>query len=347
MTQHRTSSPLLTVSALSVVGALLVAVGAPLATTVIGLALFGLLHHVLELRYVCGRFGGLYPAEGWILLVLLITGIVVCRAVTPWAPTTALLAEIVLGYGVIVTALAWRLRGRRLAIALVPVAGLLVTSLWWPAWHMVVLTHLHNIIPLFFWWDWSRRIADPLRRRVLRAIHVTWVAIIPTAILAGAFDPLLSARPGIVAPLIGDGSFIVAALTAPDVSSIMDLRFLTAFAFGQTMHYVTWVGLLPALTAEATAKFEDTVPALRGGRPWALGIALTAALALVFVTDNLQGRAIYGTLASYHAYLEFPVMLGVVLGGLRSSTDDSPRNDDSRHPTVTAVDSHESSGLSS
>lgn len=347
MAQHRTSSPLLTVSALSVVGALLVAVGAPLATTVIGLALFGLLHHVLELRYVCGRFGGLYPAEGWILLVLLITGIVVCRAVTPWAPTTALFAEIVLGYGVIVTALAWRLRGPRLALALVPVAGLLATSLWWPAWHMVVLTHLHNIIPLFFWWDWSRRIADPLRRRALRAIHVTWVAIIPTAILTGAFDALLSARPGIVAPLIGDGSFIVAALTAPDVSATMDLRFLTAFAFGQTMHYVTWVGLLPALTADATARFEDTVPALRGGRPWTLGIALTAALALVFVTDNLQGRAIYGTLASYHAYLEFPVMLGVVLGGLRSTTDDSPRNDDSRHPTVTAVDAHESSGLSS
>ncbi len=36
--------------------ALAVAVRAPLATTVLGLMAFGVLHNVLELRYVSGRF---------------------------------------------------------------------------------------------------------------------------------------------------------------------------------------------------------------------------------------------------------------------------------------------------
>jgi hypothetical protein len=33
----------------------------------------------------------------------------------------------------------------------------------------------------------------------------------------------------------------------------------------------------------------------------------------VFLTDYFQGKAIYAALASYHAYLEFPVLLALLL----------------------------------
>ena len=39
-------------------GAMALATRAPLATTVLGLIAFGVLHNVLEIRYVAGRFGG-------------------------------------------------------------------------------------------------------------------------------------------------------------------------------------------------------------------------------------------------------------------------------------------------
>ena len=49
----------------------------PVATTVLGLVLFGVLHDVVELRYVVGRFGRSSPGRSC-LLVALVTGVVVC-----------------------------------------------------------------------------------------------------------------------------------------------------------------------------------------------------------------------------------------------------------------------------
>ena len=317
----------LTLSLLGVAGALAVSLSAPLATTVIGLALFGILHHVLELRYITGRFGTLFSLEGWVLLLVLISGIVVCRIMSAWAPGLTGFCEISLGYLVIGYALVRVLRGRRRVIALTLVAALAGVSFWWSTWHFVVLTHLHNVIPLFFWWEWSRRITDPLRRRAFRAIHLLWVVAIPTLILTGALDGILTTTGSqIVAPLVGDGASIVRSTSIPGASPVVDLRFLTVFAFGQTMHYVTWVGMMPALTSHETQTFEERVPALRGWRTWALGLGLASLLGLVFASDYLQGRSLYATIASYHAYLEYPVLLGVVFGSARYLGGDGERD---------------------
>src|SRR5688572_17935995 len=56
-------------------GALALATRAPLATTVLGLIAFGVLHNVLEIRYVAGRFGRLLTGRFLGLLLGLITGI--------------------------------------------------------------------------------------------------------------------------------------------------------------------------------------------------------------------------------------------------------------------------------
>lgn len=301
-------------SLLGIAGALTVSLSAPLATTVIGLALFGILHHVLELRYITGRFGTLFSFEGWVLLLVLISGIVLCRTTAPWAPDFSRIGEISLGYLVIGYALVRVLRGGRRVIAVLIVAALAAMSFHWSTWHFIVLTHLHNVIPLFFWWEWSRRITDPLRRRAFRAIHLLWVVAIPASILTGALDGFLTAGSQFVAPLVGDGSSVIESTSVPDASPIVDLRFLTIFAFGQTMHYVTWVGMMPTLTPHETQAFAERVPALRGWRTWLLGLGLAGLLGLVFASDYLQGRSLYGTIASYHAYLEYPVLLGVVFG---------------------------------
>lgn len=313
----------LTLSLLGIAGALTVSLSAPLATTVIGLALFGILHHVLELRYITGRFGTLFSLEGWVLLLALISGIVLCRTTAPWAPDFSRIGEISLGYLVIGYALVRVLRGGRRVIAVSIVVALAALSFHWSTWHFIVLTHLHNVIPLFFWWEWSRRITDPLRRRAFRAIHLLWVVAIPTLILAGALDGVLTAGSQLVAPVVGDGSSIIESTSIPDASPIVDLRFLTIFAFGQTMHYVTWVGMMPTLTPRETRAFEQRVPALRGWRTWLLGLGLAGLLGLVFISDYLQGRSLYGTIASYHAYLEYPVLLGVVFGAGTSQPMDA------------------------
>lgn len=59
--------------------ALGIAVRAPLTTTVLGLIAFGVLHNVLEIRYVAGRFAQILTGRFLALLLIMITGIVGCR----------------------------------------------------------------------------------------------------------------------------------------------------------------------------------------------------------------------------------------------------------------------------
>ena len=59
--------------------ALALATRAPLTVTVLGLIAFGVLHNVLEIRYVAGRFAGLLTGRFLILLLALCTGIAACR----------------------------------------------------------------------------------------------------------------------------------------------------------------------------------------------------------------------------------------------------------------------------
>ena len=99
----------------------------------------------------------------------------------------------------------------------------------------------------------------------------------------------------------------------PDVAAQIGLRFLVMFAFLQTMHYVVWVGFLPRFAPKAAAAFDARVPWLRGRRAWAVGIVGGAFLAVRFITDYFQGRALYGAIATYHAYLEFPVLLALIM----------------------------------
>jgi hypothetical protein len=90
------------------------------------------------------------------------------------------------------------------------------------------------------------------------------------------------------------------------------------------MHYMVWVGFLPRAAPDAARGFGLRVPWLRGWRPWALGLAVAAALSLIFVADYHQGKLLYSSFASYHAYLEFPVLLAIVFGRRADAVPPAP-----------------------
>lgn len=278
----------------------------PAGTAVVGLASLGILHNVLELRYMAGRFEQVLKGPFLRLLAALITGVVVCRVLPVSAGTRD--AEILLAYGLLAAACAYALRHRpwALAAAGAGIAAAATASLSFPAYHFVVLTHLHNVVPLFFLWEWSRGMRRG--RRLFRAVQVGWVVVIPALILAGALDPLMGGGSGWTRRLS-------VAYTPPAwLHSGADLRFVTVFAFMALMHYLVWVWFMPRYAPDATAAFERRVPVLNARRAWALGLGAGAALAALFVSDYDQGTSLYAALASYHAYLEFPVLLMLVLG---------------------------------
>jgi hypothetical protein len=291
--------------ALATVGALGLALRAPLATTVLGLIGFGVLHNVLELRYVAGRFAGILRGRLLLALAALITGIVLCRLAAARTP------EILLGYAVLATGVLAGLRRWWLRlVGLGILAGSLTASLAFPAYHFVLLAHLHNVVPLLFLWEWSRGL--PAGRGAFRAAQLVWVLLVPALILAGVFDPWLAGGASDVVSFAGTPTALAAPLTPPALA--VGLRFLVVFAYLQTMHYVVWVGFLPRFAPDAARSFDQRVPWLRGWRPWALGLGCAAALALIFVADYARGRLLYSSFASYHAYLEFPVLLAVIFG---------------------------------
>ena len=92
-------------------------------------------------------------------------------------------------------------------------------------------------------------------------------------------------------------------------------RFLVVFAFLQTMHYVVWVGFLPRVAPETTQAFERRWPTLTTGRIWLVGLAAAVLLGALLLSDYRQGKTVYAGLATYHAYLEFPVLLVLLVRG--------------------------------
>lgn len=302
--------------------ALAVSLRLPAGTAVVGLAVFGILHNVLELRYVAGRFEGVLHGPFLRLLGALITGIVICRLLPPSSGTRT--AEILLAYGLLAVACVHALRTRPvlLAAACALLAGATLASLAFPAYHFVVLAHLHNVVPLLFLWEWSR--AMPRGRTAFRAVQCGWVLVIPALLLSGAFDGLLGAGSGWTDRL-------ALSYTPPAWQHThAGLRFVAVFAFLQTMHYVVWVWFMPRYAPDATEAFERRAPVLRGARAWALGLGGAVALSVLFVSDYTQGRSLYAAVASYHAYLEFPVLLMLVLGLGEQSRADGNRAEGNR-----------------
>ncbi len=293
--------------ALLTVGTLAFALRLPAATAVVTLAALGILHNVLELRYLGGRFAGVLNGVFLRLLAVLITGIVVCRLLPPAPATRA--AEIVIAYAVIAVACGYALRRRPLVLvaALLGTAAAAAVSLAFPDHHFVVLTHLHNVVPLVLVWEWSRQLPRS-PRTALRAVQIGWVLAVPALIMAGAFD-------GLMAPATAWTGELAPAYTPPGWADPgLELRFLTVFAFMATMHYLVWVWFMPRYAWAATAEFERRVPAVTARRAWTIGLAGSAVIAVLFVLDRANGAALYATVATYHAYLELPVLLVLLLG---------------------------------
>jgi hypothetical protein len=290
-------SPVLNVPVLGIsmaaVAALAIALRAPIALTLAGFVLFGALHNLLELRYVLGRFAGLLSGRFLAVLLGLITAIALARLVS------GRYAEILLGYTVLIVAGAWALRGRWLALGIVMavLVGAAALSLTYPTHHFVVLTHLHNLVPLAFIWEWARD------SRLIRAVSAVWVLVIPAGLLIGLGDGLMRL----------DGPVRFSPAASPLFDGQMAARFLAVFAFLQSMHYVVWVWLLPRYAPAATVQFERRMPALKGWRIWAIGGFAAAMLGLILWADYGTGRGIYASLAGYHAYLEFPVLLAMLM----------------------------------
>ena len=194
---------LLITGMLAVAGvSLALATRAPLTVTVLGLILFGVLHNILEIRYVAGRFASLLTGRFLILLLILTSGIALCRLTAQFWPDVARYAEIGIGYLILLAGCRIGLRGGWLVVA---VAVLAVA-----AYRLVLLSCLPfrgphppaqpgaADLPLGLGAADRRSHGERLG---FRLTQVLWIVILPLSILLGSVDRWISAGSGRGGPI--------------------------------------------------------------------------------------------------------------------------------------------------
>lgn len=303
---------------LAVVVALGLALGAPLEVVVLGVVVVGIAHLVLEVRYVLGSYRPLLHGRFLLLANLALAGLVIGRLV--WPGPAGRRVEVVVVASLIAAAGYVATHGRpwaRTAMFGAVAGGAAVAFAHADGW-FAVQAHLHNLVPAVFLWLWAGAALPPRRARAFRALTLLWVVVVPVVVLSGALDGWLSGSAPRLDGVAGAATQanVVASVVPPDLSGGLGTRLLALFAFAQVMHYAVWCWFFPRHGGAPPAAFASSPSGrvLHSRWVWLIVGAATAVVATLAWLDYRQGRTLYTSLGSYHAYLELPVLLAVLLG---------------------------------
>ena len=281
----------------------------PLATYTTTLAVLGLPHVLVELRYVQRRFGARLArgtAASMAGLLLMVVGLRVARNLDGADSTGAIeLAAVAFLMLTVFPALGWRWRGASLLLA---AAGLTAAALS-PAHALLLLAVAHNFTPIGFL---AEALSGRRRRNALAVAFALFIAV-PLLIATGV--------PFTVLNLFGWTAPDFSLLPAGPLSSHLGVYLpdswrgeawaghaFSGAVFAQCMHYAAVLHVLPRLQSGVRT------PSFYG-----LVALATAGLFAVFFLDFSDGRRWYGVAAAVHAWVELPILM-LAFGTVRSGS---------------------------
>ncbi|MFT4511590.1 MAG: hypothetical protein ACI89X_000632 [Planctomycetota bacterium] len=287
-----------------VLGSAVAAAIAPVWTYAITLALFGLPHVLVELRYVDERFAARIPRNLIFGLGVGLAGIVVMRAfglLGVGSSNERITLELVLGVSLIAVAFPLLRRVKTSPLAIAVGSGLLIGIYYAPAATLVTMALLHNLTPVGFL---AERLQGSKRRRAMLLCAIVFGAI-PAALLILPASTMLLTGPLSVGHIDDHiGTFVPPALLG---TSFAD-RLFAAAAFLQCMHYAVVMHVLPRLSggSEATA----AVVSWPKQRLFTAAVVTAGLLMTIgFVANFRSARSVYSMFAAVHAWIEIPVLL--------------------------------------
>lgn len=288
------------------------AVAQPFALTGLSVVALGPLHVLLALRYLAGRAWPVLGGGTGRALAGLLLAMVLVRLVTVLSPQLGHHLELI-GSALVLGFAVWTgLQPRLRVVGLALVAATTVASLVELPWYWHLLTHGHNLVPLIFLWDWSRRCSRRARFGFVTA-NLIWAVGIPALILTGTLDPLINRVPPAFVP---GASFLVESAAPPGADPALGLRFLVAFGFLQAMHYVLWMVFFQVGGRAEIGRLVRGVPAAGGWRFLVIALAVCGGIWATYAVGYLDGRAVYGVLGALNVYLEQPIAVWLLLGAL-------------------------------
>lgn len=274
----------------------------PLWTYALTLALFGLPHVLVELRYVDERFAARLPKRFAAVLAGGLSTIVLLRVLALGGVGTSVgRATLELLCGAVLVAAAALLAARARALpGAVAAAVLLCGALVDPAATLVGLAILHNLTPVAFL---AERLRGRARRRALFAAAVAF-GVVPAMLLGLDLPAAMTTGPF-------DTGSLDAHLPAFVPLSLLDDpcadRLFTVATYLQCLHYAAVLHILPVLGGAAETNGRTlSWPGVSHFRV-AIGAA-TAALFGGFVWHFVGARSVYSVFAALHSWLELPLL---------------------------------------
>jgi hypothetical protein len=303
---------------LAIAVAFALSVVAPALMLAVGPIVFGVPHVAAEMRYLVVR-----RRVGRGLTACIVAGsmaIVAARLLAQLGgdPRVSTRLEVAIGF-------AWVLGGallgarragtlRGLALLAPPFIGALWLSTVSATAVRLLFVHVHNFGALALWVVYFRRRS-----------HAPWVALGfvgagAVLLLSGVTIPWSTATGGLSA-LDVDASRVAGWLT-PGLATSMALPLVLVHAFSDSVHYATWLAIIPDedVRAEGSLTFRMSARSLLAdfGK---LGVALSAgALALVLVGAAVRlaaTRGIYFAVVGFHGYVELGALAYFVAVGRR------------------------------
>jgi hypothetical protein len=276
----------------------------PLGLLALGPLLWGVPHLAADLRYLVARRESRSLSRSALapVLALLAVQTLLRAARVAWSVEGGAWDALEISLGGAAAAIgAATATGGVLRRSLVALAFGATSLLAWqsPALALLAVAHGHNLVAFVFY-------LRSARRRGAKVLLPTLLYFSSLALLASGLAPLPSGAlewAGIEA-----GSF--ARQLAPAwLSDAAALRLLATFAFAQSVHYLSWLRLVPEseLPRRTPLTFRASWHALLAdlGRPL---VAATAALTLAFLVaaagDFARARYAYLSIAVFHGYLE-------------------------------------------
>ena len=169
-----------------VIVVVVLAIAQPHTLAAFSVVALGPLHVLLALRYLTGRTLPILEGPIGRTLLVLVAAMVLIRAITVASPHLGHHLELLGGAALVGFATWVGLRGTLRYVALGIVAAVTALSFVELPWYWHFLTHGHNVVPLIFLWDWTRRFRPTARLGFVAANRL--FAIESGTVLRGPVD---------------------------------------------------------------------------------------------------------------------------------------------------------------
>jgi len=312
-----------------VVFAVIVAAGWPLLAYSTSLALFGLAHVVVELRYVDARFGRRFPLGLWVAAAAPLSIIVALRAARGAGALDGVdgrwlaAAQVPLELGLVAAmvaggAICSRAGGRPIVVGGAFAAALVAAIVVAPLEGLLTMSLLHNLTPVGFIVE---RAAPGTRARAAAGALLVFLgapAMVASGILGTVIDVDV-ARAFSSAGLLSEhlGVYLWPAWRDGDLA----VRLFGAAVCAQLLHYGAVIVWLPRalLSTERPTLPWPPWPTLVGAL-----VVIGASLAVHFAIDFSEARTLYALPAAVHAWIELPI-LAVALSAMAPTSPATAR----------------------